>query len=167
MAVDDDIPQLVQHQRQVLSVRRAELHHEVRVVDLRRLPGNVQIPPGRRARPCRLCRRPETETRVSDKVCWIRVRLRQVRGLYLHGRVRSGLVRVSIRLVLTHGQSCIQDSFQQAVERRVSLGSLESTQCCYENAVMYSARVLVVVLTTYQYRGMALCPSVRRRSALF
>jgi len=39
VAVDDDIPKLVQHQRQVFSVRRAELYDEVRVVDLRRLPG--------------------------------------------------------------------------------------------------------------------------------
>jgi len=39
VAVDDDISQLVQHQRQVFPVRRAELFHEVRLVDVRRLSG--------------------------------------------------------------------------------------------------------------------------------
>ena len=40
MAVDDHLSQFVQHQRQIFSVRRTELHDEVRVVDLRRFPGS-------------------------------------------------------------------------------------------------------------------------------
>ena len=40
VAVDDHLSQFVQHQRQIFSVRRTELHDEVRVVDLRRFPGS-------------------------------------------------------------------------------------------------------------------------------
>ena len=39
VAVDDDIPLVVRHRGQVLPVRRTELYDDLRLVDLRRVPG--------------------------------------------------------------------------------------------------------------------------------